>query len=42
LSGDDDSHGDENNEEYMFLKQQESKFKDRDYTEENQLQNRLK
>ena len=37
LAGDDDSHGDENNEEYMFLKQQESKFKDRDYTEENQL-----
>ena len=36
LSGDDESTP-ENNEEYMFLKQQESKFKDRDYTEENQL-----
>ena len=34
LSGDDESTP-ENNEEYMFLKQQESKFKDRDYTEEN-------
>ena len=32
----------ENNEEYLFLKQQESKFVDRDYTHENQLQNRLK
>ena len=32
----------EDNEEYLFLKQQESKFIDRDYTHENQLQNRLK
>ena len=36
LAGDDESTP-ENNEEYMFLKQQESKFKDRDYTEENAL-----
>ncbi len=36
------SHDEEDNEEYKFLKMQESKFKDRDYTQENQLQNRLK
>jgi len=35
LAGDDDSHGDENNEEYQFLKEQESKFFDKDYTKEN-------
>ena len=33
---------DEENEEYQFLKQQEKKFFDRDYTHENKLQNRLK
>ena len=27
--------GEEDNEEYLFLKQQESKFLDRDYTKEN-------
>ena len=32
----------EQNEEYLFLKKQEAKFKDRDYTKDNQLQNRLK
>ena len=30
------------NEEERFLKQQEGKFMDRDYTHENKLQNRLK
>ena len=43
LKGDDDNLSDnEANEEYLFMKQQESKFKDRDYNAENQLQNRLK
>ena len=42
LRGEDPAGEDENNEEYLFLKQQERKFKDRDYTETNQLQNRLK
>ena len=38
LSNDEGSFGEaEDNEEYMFLKQQESKFVDRDYTHENQL-----
>lgn len=38
LKGDDDNMSDNDaNEEYLFMKQQESKFKDRDYTAENQL-----
>jgi len=38
LKGDDDNLSDNDaNEEYLFMKQQESKFKDRDYTAENQL-----
>ena len=30
-----DNEGEQNNEEYQFLKQQESKFVDRDYTKDN-------
>ena len=36
-----DAEGDQD-EETAFLKKNENKFKDRDYTNENQLQNRLK
>ena len=42
LKNDDSAANDENTEEYMFLKQQESKFIDKDYTNDNMLQNRLK
>lgn len=37
-----DGNDDDGDEEMQFLKSKETKFKDRDYTAENQLQNRLK
>lgn len=37
LKNDDSQGNEENNEEYLFLKQQEAKFMDKDYTQDNML-----